>query len=85
MRVNDYYQHNNVCKGWIRWRNGRDILVGSIINGRKIPDVLKAQTREFIGSWYKKAPEIGSFRSFLMLETIRKLLRVKPKDSENPG
>ncbi len=25
--------------GWIRWRKGRDILVGSIFTGRKIPEI----------------------------------------------
>jgi hypothetical protein len=26
------------CEGWIKWRNGREILVGSILNGMKIPE-----------------------------------------------
>ena len=28
-----------VGSSWIRWRKGRDILVGSIFTGRKIPDI----------------------------------------------
>ena len=33
MRVNDRYFDAQVCKGWIRWRNGREILVGTVLNG----------------------------------------------------
>ena len=26
-------------KGWIRWRKGRDLLVGTVLNGRKVPEI----------------------------------------------
>lgn len=33
MRVNDGYSSTDVCKGWIRWRIGRDVIVGTVLNG----------------------------------------------------
>ena len=49
MLVNDWTSdfmkrpENTRCKGWIRWRNGREILVGSILNRNEIPN---AKTNE---------------------------------------
>jgi hypothetical protein len=31
--------------GWIRWRNGREILVGSVLNRYKIPETTSVETR----------------------------------------
>lgn len=33
----------NLYYGWIRWRKGRDILVGSILNNNKIPETGKEE------------------------------------------
>jgi len=35
MLVNEKFPSDETCRGWIRWRKGRQILVGSILNGRK--------------------------------------------------
>jgi hypothetical protein len=43
MLVNKMYHDEGAeeavaCMGWIRWRKGREILVGSIINGGRVPE-----------------------------------------------
>jgi len=46
MYVVGYTGYSNAGKpfyGWVRWRDGRDILVGSILNNRKIPDLATDQ------------------------------------------
>ncbi|MGD9561360.1 MAG: hypothetical protein AB7F88_03440 [Pyrinomonadaceae bacterium] len=35
---------NSTCEGWVRWRNGRDILVGSLLNDQRIPQVEGRET-----------------------------------------
>lgn len=33
------------CNGWIRWRDGREILVGSILNGMRIPNAQASENK----------------------------------------
>lgn len=37
MLVNEWRGADARCKGWIRWRKGRTMLIGSIINGMRFP------------------------------------------------